>query len=529
MSREPTSPLSIALLGWARLALQEREGSGYNLNVSELARALVQRGHRVSYLRSGMEFSLKSGLRLGSHEPWQGVRCDFVFNSPNLAPAFFNFGNVQTEQRAPALTQLVLRWLDDVRADVVHIHSLEGFSLDLAAVIQATGRPVVITPHNHWYLCPQVDLLYREREVCEDYEGGRRCESCLSPPSRSRVKASAGVARALDRAFHLYTDPTRSLWQRGLRRLTAPPRVSPPNDAPPPPIPVDQGERFLRANAQIRVLNSFGERRGAGLAALNAASLVTPPSPWLRDVLTTMGVEESKVRLVRLGQPHFDTIRHSALAREDYARAPWTPSDAHPLRFSYFGPLRYHKGIHVLADAIERLPSDVSAKCRFLVRAGGPLADIRARLARHANVSLGPWYALADLPSLLSQTEVLLYPQICFDNSPLVMLEALHAGKYVVASDLGGPTGWIDPPRNGLLFPPGNADALAKTITSLVRGDVPLPSARAIHAATVLTSHEDHVTELEGIYRSLVRMGLTPEAPPPASAPAGSAPAPSPG
>lgn len=520
----PGSSLSIALLGWARLALQEREGSGYNLNVSELARALVHRGHRVSYLRSGMEFSLKPALRLGSHEPWQGVRCDFVFNSPNLAPAFFNFGNITPELDAPELTRLVLQWLDTFRADIVHIHSLEGFSLDLPAAIRATGRPVVITPHNHWYLCPQVDLLYREREVCENYDGGNRCVSCLAPPSRARVKASASAARALERSFHLYTDPSRALWQRALRRLAAPPRASIPTDAPPPPIPADQGERFLRANAQIRVLNHFGQRRAAGLAALDAASLVTPPSPWLCDVLSTMGVDESRLRLVRLGQPHFDALRHAALARPDYATSPWSPADPRPLRFSYFGPLRYHKGIHVLAEAVERLPPAVAAKSRFLIRAGGPLADIRIRLQRHANVDFGPWYALSDLPTLLSKTDILLYPQICFDNSPLVMLEALHAGKPVIASDLGGPTGWITPPHNGLLFPPGNADALAAAIASLVRGEVPLPSAKSIHERTILPSHDDHVDEVEGIYHAILRQTPTPPAPHLASAQARSTP-----
>jgi hypothetical protein len=46
-----------------------------------------------------------------------------------------------------------------------------------------------------------------------------------------------------------------------------------------------------------------------------------------------------------------------------------------------------------------------------------------------------------------------------------------------------------------------------------------------VHAASVLPSHADHVDEVESIYRAL----LTPPAPRPASAPAGSAPAPSPG
>lgn len=36
----------------------------------------------------------------------------------------------------------MLEWLDSIRAEVVHVHSLEGYGLDLIAAIRrrATGR-----------------------------------------------------------------------------------------------------------------------------------------------------------------------------------------------------------------------------------------------------------------------------------------------------------------------------------------------------------------------------------------------------
>ena len=142
--------IRIALLGWAQLSLQERQGTGYNLYASELASGLAERGHAVFYLRSGLDYALGRGIHIAPFEIWRGVHCSHLFNSPNLSPAAENFRNMPAEMRCPELVERVLRWLDDVRADLVHVHSLEGFSLDLPAAIRASGRPLVVTPHNYW-------------------------------------------------------------------------------------------------------------------------------------------------------------------------------------------------------------------------------------------------------------------------------------------------------------------------------------------------------------------------------------------
>jgi len=96
-----------------------------------------------------------------------------------------------------------------------------------------------------------------------------------------------------------------------------------------------------------------------------------------------------------------------------------------------------------------------------------------------------------------------------------VLLEMLHAGKFVIASRLGGPPDWIvqpgdraDLPRgNGLLFPGGDAEALAACITRVVRGEVALPTAREVHGVSTLVSYPDHVREVEGVYLDLLAGG----------------------
>src|SRR5947207_291732 len=93
-------------------------------------------------------------------------------------------------------TGSVVEWLKAGRADVVHVHSLEGFGFDLIGAVRRAGIPVVITPHNYYYVCPQVDLLHRESRVCEDYEGGKRCVGCLGAPEPAAEVRSRRVRQS---------------------------------------------------------------------------------------------------------------------------------------------------------------------------------------------------------------------------------------------------------------------------------------------------------------------------------------------
>lgn len=96
-----TRPLRIAILGWARLSLQAREGSGYNLNASDLAWGLALCGHSVSYLRSGMDYSLGRGAFVKRVENWKGIECYDFHNSLNVSPASSNFRNMEREMSSP--------------------------------------------------------------------------------------------------------------------------------------------------------------------------------------------------------------------------------------------------------------------------------------------------------------------------------------------------------------------------------------------------------------------------------------------
>jgi glycosyltransferase involved in cell wall biosynthesis len=80
--------------------------------------------------------------------------------------------------------------------------------------------------------------------------------------------------------------------------------------------------------------------------------------------------------------------------------------------------------------------------------------------------------AHADVPRALADLDLLVVPSVWEENAPFVIREALSLGVPVVASDLGGMAEMVEHGRNGLLFPPGDARALARALRRLV--DEPL-------------------------------------------------------
>jgi len=491
------------------------------MSVGALAEELVQRGHECVYLRSGMDYSLRPGMRIRRSEVWKGVGCYSLFNSPNLAPGNFNFRNVGTQVRCAAQAARVVAWVKAAAPDVVHIHALEGFSFDTVAAIRAAGFAVVITPHNYYYLCPQVDLLHDEKRVCTDYEGGVRCVGCLShAPDPVRYRGWRKRYQTAERVFgpHALADlKSRMGHMRRWAGSLVGGRTGPVADEVeegsrgemPTPLPAaerDVEARLLAANGHLVVLNEYGERRRAAVEALNSANTVLCPSRFLSRVYGAFGVAADRLRVVPLGQPHFDEMNERARDGAFYERSPWNAGGGgweRPLRFAFFGNCFPNKGLATLCTAIQRLAPDVSARSHFVIRASGDDAAFRAAMRGFANVSFLGKYDLGQLVTTPGEYDVCVFPNMGLENSPLVVLEALNAGKFIIASDLGGPTDWVEPGRNGLLFRAGDCDALAGCIGRVVRGEVRLPSPKEIHAASRLRRFEEYVAEVEGCYEGV--------------------------
>ena len=73
-----------------------------------------------------------------------------------------------------------------------------------------------------------------------------------------------------------------------------------------------------------------------------------------------------------------------------------------------------------------------------------------------------------EMPSLLQQFDVLIFPSIYEEPLARVLQEAMVSGLVVVGTTTGGTTEILTDGKTGLTFAPGDADALAAQVTRLV-------------------------------------------------------------
>jgi glycosyltransferase involved in cell wall biosynthesis len=129
----------------------------------------------------------------------------------------------------------------------------------------------------------------------------------------------------------------------------------------------------------------------------------------------------------------------------------------------YVGRLSEEKGVRVLLEAWREL-----AGLPLALVGSGPLeSELREIGARIPGVRFAGQLPPEGVREQLREALFLVAPSICYENFPLAVAEAMAAGKPAVASHPTAMAELVEPGRTGLLFPSGDARALAQACREL--------------------------------------------------------------
>ncbi len=200
-----------------------------------------------------------------------------------------------------------------------------------------------------------------------------------------------------------------------------------------------------------------------GLLRRSRAMIATSPpyleasralQPW-RERCVTIPLGLDPGRLV--------TPDHASLAQ---AEALW---GAASLRVLAIGRLTYYKGHEVLIHASASLPG-----VQTLIVGGGEYRQRLERLIQSLNlgdrVRLTGYRSEVEVAALLASCDLLCLPSLERTEAfGLVLLEAMRYAKPLVVSDIpGSGAPWlVRRAQNGILTPPGDAQALATALSEL--------------------------------------------------------------
>ena len=132
------------------------------------------------------------------------------------------------------------------------------------------------------------------------------------------------------------------------------------------------------------------------------------------------------------------------------------------LNFLYLGQIEEHKGISLLIQAFKKIISNIKYPISLHVVGSGSRLEEAKRLATDCPQIIFHGKAdRAELPGIFNQTDVIVVPSLCYENSPTVIFESFSFGVPVLASSIEGVAELIRDNENGWTFEAGSAESLA--------------------------------------------------------------------
>lgn len=438
-----------------------RHPAGSEIYAFELCRALSAR-HHVSIVCAEFDPSARHGT-----VRWRNLDGLTVAEIVNnwQCPSF------EDTYRPAIVGRRLAQVLRAVQPDVLHVHSLLNLSFNLPALARARGIRVVATLHDYTLVCPAGgQRVHRaDAHVCRTIDTSR-CARCVSESTMFEQIA-----------YSRFASMTRA--PGTIRRLAA---------AAAGRLPAATARlRRAASRAAMKVTaEDIAARLEAARRVMDCVDCFVAPSAFIRDEFVRLGIAEAKIRVSDYG-----IVPLARAARRPPAR---------PLRIGYVGTIVWHKGVHVLVEAVRGLPSDAYELAIF----GDPVvspeyaASLRARAAGLPVRFMGA-FARDAVAEAYAQIDVLVVPSLWLENSPLVIHEAFMAGAAVVAARIGGIAGLIDDGVSGILYDPASPDDLRAVLRRLV--DDPAEVQRIARSAPRVKQIVEDAARWDSLYDEVAR------------------------
>ena len=370
--------------------------------------------------------------------------------------------------RPPVVGSHVGHVLHALQPDVLHVHNLLNLTFDLPEMARRQNIAVVATLHDYTLVCASGgQRVHRAEHHRCDVIDVARCARCFceSPfyMQISYAKAAAAAPGPLYRAARHVARAFPGLAARaaGATRQAA-------------------GVGVSAADIDARL--------SAAREVFAQVDLFVAPSESIAMQYARLGIPAAKIRVSDYG---FVPLASRARTRNGVR-----------LRIGYVGTLVWHKGVHVLIDAVRNLPSD-----RYELRIFGDtrvfpdyVAELRA-LAAGLPVRFMNAFTRDQTAEIYQQIDVLVVPSLWLENSPLVIHEAYMAGVPVVGSRIGGIADLVADGSNGCLYEPTSSRELTAALQGLIENPDRLEHFRR-SLPRVKTIEED-AREWEATYRDV--------------------------
>lgn len=200
------------------------------------------------------------------------------------------------------------------------------------------------------------------------------------------------------------------------------------------------------------VINTWGARLYQKYTAFIARSVknIVSPSEWLRDLHYAKEVfSPGSITIIRNPSPAPGKIEKKSDIRQG---------------FLFVGQIEEHKGAVFLIRAWRH--NNMGAKtnhCLKIAGAGSKYDELKELTRDDSSVVWLGRLGKLEVEKEMAQASLLIVPSLCYENSPMVIYEAVARDLPFIASDIGG-IGELAKEFGGVLFTPGDQDDLCRKL-----------------------------------------------------------------
>jgi len=285
--------------------------------------------------------------RLASSTP--GLQRFGVINSPIPAPAVSSWGN-SLSLRHQETIEMFFDFVMQHGFDVIHFNHLEGLPAEVLAIKKLLPHiKILFSMHDYYSLCPQVTFLYQGKELCDDGQSGKKCQSCLPVDPLTFSVPRRRADRLSSKLIDMGLNPTGRLAkmiQKFFHKIVFPKPKTESRYSPPEAV-------FGSWHQIVDLINEH-------------VDYVLPVSDRVRQIAIRHGIKSDILKVLRLGKNEATRFRSAPTPNGPFVL------ENGSLTLVFLGYMNLHKGFFFLLEILEQMPAELSRRINLVVAAKSP-------------------------------------------------------------------------------------------------------------------------------------------------------------
>ncbi|MGY1464910.1 glycosyltransferase [Bacillus toyonensis] len=367
-------------------------------------------------------------------------------------------------------------YLKQISPDVIHVHTLMGIHKEFFEVAKNLSIKLVFTTHDYFGLCPKVNFMDTEGNICEDFNSGRNCLACninaLSSPM-------IYVMQSYPYRYLKDSSIVKSLRKLKKKQVKKSVEVS--------SIP----EKVAKLDNNLAV--QYVELRKYYLEVFALIDYFHFNSSVAKEQFESF--LDVKGKVISISHKDIYDHRQERLYRTEKSSI---------LRFGYLGPLDVYKGFYALKDTLDCLKENGYENWHLNVY-GDFLNDPETYNPK--NYTFHGRYEYSQLKEMFNGIDLLIVPSIWKETFGFIGLEAQSYGVPIMVSEHVGFKDLIKDEETGFIYKTDGSDFISKLSSIL---DNPLKLERINENISKMKFPyimQQHTNEIINLYQE-VRAGV---------------------